>query len=121
MLPNLHRKVSAGHGCAGDANPYDAGSSTISCVTWEPGAGKIKPKPRPRPRPSAPIEQIIEPDLSREPRSYALTESYSAGDRIAHPTLGTGVVQGEVGPGKIQVLFGEKKSLLVHERVPANP
>ena len=60
-----------------------------------------------------------EPDYSRPVRSYGLSESYSPGDRIEHPTLGTGVVQGEVGPGKIQVLFGEKKSLLVHERVPA--
>jgi hypothetical protein len=49
-------------------------------------------------------------------RSYALTEVYTSGDRIDHPTLGSGVVQGEAGPGKINVLFGERKSLLVHGR-----
>jgi hypothetical protein len=85
-------------------------------ISWEPGAGKIKPKPRPRLRPSTPVEQIIEPDLSRAPRGYALHESYTAGDRIDHPKLGMGVVQGVAGPGKIRVRFDEKQSVLVHER-----
>ena len=59
---------------------------------------------------------LVEADLSRPIRSYALNESYGSGDRIDHPTLGLGVVQGVAGNGKISVLFGEKKSLLVHER-----
>lgn len=83
---------------------------------WELGAGRVRPKPKPRPRPSAPVEEIVEPDLSRPVRSYALTESYTAGDRIDHPTLGSGVVQGVAGPGKIRVRFDERQSVLVHER-----
>ena len=63
-----------------------------------------------------PADIPVEADLTRPVRGYALTESYESGDRIQHPTLGLGVVQGIAGNGKIAVLFGEKKSLLVHER-----
>jgi hypothetical protein len=83
---------------------------------WEYGAGRVRPKPRPRPKPVDPADVPVEADLSRPIRSYALTESYGSGDRIDHPTLGLGIVQGVAGNGKISVLFGEKKSLLVHER-----
>jgi len=83
---------------------------------WEYGAGRVRPKPRPRPKPIDPADVPVEADLSRPIRSYGLTESYDSGDRIDHPTLGLGIVQGVAGNGKISVLFGEKKSLLVHER-----
>lgn len=84
---------------------------------WEANAGRVRPRAKPRPkRPSSPVEEIVEPDLSRPIRSYVLTESYAAGDRIAHPKLGSGVVQGIAGPGKIRVRFQDKNSLLVHER-----
>jgi hypothetical protein len=93
---------------------------------WEYGAGRVRPKPRPRPKQVDPADVAVEADLSRPIRRYALTESYGSGDRIDHPTLGMGVVQGVAGNGKISVLFGEKKSLLVHERPlragsPAHP
>jgi hypothetical protein len=84
---------------------------------WEPGAGRLKPKPRPRPQPEG--ETVVEADLSRPVRPYAATETFSAGDRIEHPTLGLGVVQGAAGPGKMHVTFGERKALLVHGRPPA--
>lgn len=83
---------------------------------WEPGADRIKPKPRPRPKTVAPRDEVVEADLSKPPRSYAFTELYSAGERIEHPVLGTGVVQGIAGPGKIRVRFDEKQSVLVHGR-----
>jgi hypothetical protein len=41
---------------------------------------------------------------------------YTAGDRIEHATLGLGVVQGSVGPTKIEVLFDGVKRVLVHHR-----
>jgi hypothetical protein len=85
-------------------------------LAWEPGAGRVRPKPRPRPRTAAPADVIVEADLSRPVRSYALTESYTAGDRIDHPKLGMGVVQGIAGPRKIRVRFEERESMLVHER-----
>jgi hypothetical protein len=85
-------------------------------LAWEPVAGRVRPKPRPRPRTAAPADVIVEADLSRPVRSYALTESYTAGDRIDHPKLGMGVVQGIAGPRKIRVRFEERESMLVHER-----
>jgi hypothetical protein len=83
---------------------------------WPPGAGKVRPKPKPRPK-SAPAEpELVEPDLTRPVRSYGISESFEPGDRIQHTTLGLGVVQRVAGAGKIEVLFGENSSLLVHER-----
>jgi hypothetical protein len=82
----------------------------------------VKPKAQHRPKSqSADVEEIVEADLSRPIRAYQLTESYSAGDRISHPTLGTGVVQGSGGSGKVRVLFDGKKALLVHERPAPSP
>jgi hypothetical protein len=83
---------------------------------WEHGAGKVRPKPRPRPKVIDPADLPVEPDMTRPVRDYAISGSFDSGDRINHPTLGLGVVQGGAGNGKIFVLFGEKKSLLIHER-----
>ena len=58
----------------------------------------------------------MEADLTRPIRTYNIRESFDPGDRIAHKTLGEGVVQGVTGRGKIAVLFGEEKKLLIHER-----
>ncbi len=85
---------------------------------WEHGAGRIKPKAKPRSRKgsSSDVDEIIEADLDRPVREYAITDHYTAGDRIDHPTLGLGVVQGIAGTGKIRVHFDERKSVLVHDR-----
>jgi hypothetical protein len=89
---------------------------------WEARAGVVRPKAAPRPKTQvASAETIVEPDLSRPIRAYHLTDSYRAGDRIAHPTLGTGVVQGSAGVGKVRVFFDGKKTLLVHERPQESP
>jgi hypothetical protein len=85
---------------------------------WDPGAGRIKPKAKAKARRQAPTpsEVAVTPDLSRPVRDYRITEHYVAGDRIQHPTLGTGVVQGTAGPGKINVHFDDRRSVLVHDR-----
>jgi hypothetical protein len=83
---------------------------------WEHGAGKVRPKPRPRPKSIDPADIIVEADLTRPARDYSISGSFLAGDRIDHPTLGQGVVQGGAGNGRISVLFGETKRLLIHER-----
>ncbi|MEE8580606.1 MAG: hypothetical protein V3T33_03360, partial [Myxococcota bacterium] len=83
---------------------------------WERYAGRVRPKSPPRAKGSGSAAVEIEADLTRPIRSYMLSDTYTSGDRIEHPTLGTGVVQGGAGPGKIRVSFGSKKSLLVHER-----
>jgi hypothetical protein len=87
-------------------------------MAWDAGAGRIKPKVRSRARrtAAAPSVTIITPDLSRPVRDYRSSEHYVAGDRIQHPTLGTGVVQGTAGPGKISVHFDDRRSVLVHDR-----
>lgn len=106
---------------------YDTGAPTIEGIprlvpAWEPGAGRVKPKPRPRRRKDSAqaADQVVEADLSRPVRPYDAQERYTPGDRIEHPTLGTGVVQGVAGPNKIRVLFDERKSLLVHDRGEGN-
>ena len=85
---------------------------------WDAGAGRIKPKAKPRSRRTAApaSDGPVTPDLSRPVRDYRITEHYVAGDRIQHPTLGTGVVQGTAGPGKINVHFEDRRSVLVHDR-----
>ncbi len=90
-------------------------TSKISFVkAWETGAGKLKPKPKPKK--IDPADVIVEADLSKPLLSYSIRDSYERGDRIAHTKLGEGVVQGVVGRGKIAVMFGEEKKLLIHER-----
>jgi hypothetical protein len=82
---------------------------------WETGAGKLKPKPKPKK--IDPADVIVEADLSKPLLPYSIRDSYERGDRITHTKLGEGVVQGVVGRGKIAVMFGEEKKLLIHERV----
>ena len=76
----------------------------------------MRAKARPKAKTATPADRPIEADLSRPIRIYAVRESFASGDRIQHPTLGLGIVQGIAGNGKIAVLFGDKKSLLVHRR-----
>ncbi len=115
-------------GCQLEGDPgwsYPDGSPVLDVPprlvrAWEYGAGRVRAKPRPRPKVIDPADVPVEPDLSRPVRDYAISGSFSAGDRINHPTLGLGVVQGGAGNGKIFVLFGEKKSLLIHERATSS-
>jgi hypothetical protein len=45
-------------------------------------------------------------DPSKPPRAYGARDSYVAGERVAHPTFGVGVVSGTPGAGKVEVVFG---------------
>ena len=44
-------------------------------------------------------------DPAKPPRTYAARDSYVAGERVAHPTFGVGVVSGSPGAGKVDVVF----------------
>jgi hypothetical protein len=44
-------------------------------------------------------------DPSKPTRPYAAAAQYAAGERIAHPQFGLGVVAGSPGAGKIDVVF----------------
>jgi len=87
-------------------------------LAWEATAGRVKTRSKPKARVED-KDEVVAADPSRPPRPYRITESYGPGDTIEHPTLGSGVVQAPGGPGKIQVLFGEDRKILVHERVKA--
>lgn len=111
-------------GCQLEGDPgwsYPEGTPVLDAAprlvrAWEPGAGRVRPKPRARPKAASLADVEVEADLSRPIRPYVFSESFAAGDRIEHAKLGLGIVQGVAGNGKISVLFGEKKSVLVHER-----
>jgi hypothetical protein len=81
---------------------------------WETGAGKLKPKPKKKKL--DPADEIIEADPDKPLLKYSIRGSYERGDRLNHSKLGEGVVQNVVGVGKIAVMFGEEKKLLIHER-----
>ena len=51
-------------------------------------------------------------DPAKPPRAYAVRESYVAGERLAHPTFGVGVVAGSPGAGKVEVVFGSEMRVL---------
>jgi len=89
-------------------------------LAWEATAGRVKTRAKPKAK-AEEKDEVVAADPSRPPRPYKVTESYSAGDTIQHPTLGTGVVQAPGGPNKIQVLFGEERKILVHEREASPP
>ena len=97
--------------------PALAGPPRIA-PAWDEFAGRVRPKPPPRPKPrKEPEETIVAGDPSRPVRNYAMSERYEAGDRVAHPLFGEGVVQGPAGPGKIKVRFEGQPRVLVHERL----
>ena len=54
-------------------------------------------------RPSAPEAPAFDP--AKPPRAYAARDSYVAGERVAHPTFGVGVIAGSPGAGKVDVVF----------------
>ncbi len=84
---------------------------------WDEFAGRIKPKPKTRPKAkTAPENVVVEADLERPIRAYGMHEVYYPGDRIDHPSLGVGIVQGASGPTKMRVLFGDDTRVLVHAR-----
>jgi hypothetical protein len=103
-----------------DDGPAIEGIPRLS-LAWEPGAGRVKPKAKPRAKPSTPVAVVVQADPERPVRRYAVTESYRPGDRIEHPTLGVGVVQGVAGREKVRVRFDDRETVLVHERGGARP
>jgi hypothetical protein len=44
-------------------------------------------------------------DPNKPPRPYSVKDVYDAGERVAHPTFGTGVVTGAPGPGRVEIAF----------------
>jgi hypothetical protein len=62
----------------------------------------------------APDEATVAVDMSKPPRVYKPTDTYTPGERMTHPSFGTGVVELSPGPGKVQVFFpGGRRVLAV--------
>ena len=51
-------------------------------------------------------------DPSKPARTYGASESYAAGERVQHPSFGTGVVAGSPGAGKVEVVFSSGARVL---------
>jgi hypothetical protein len=85
---------------------------------FEPGAGKVRVKAPSRPKrvagPAQPAR--VEADPAKPVRIYAASDHYTAGERVQHPVLGLGVIQGSAGLGKVRVQFEGRESVLVHDR-----
>ena len=54
-------------------------------------------------------------DLSRPVRKYATSESFEVGERVDHPTFGTGTVE-LVDGAKVTVFFAVGRKVLVHAK-----
>jgi hypothetical protein len=86
------------HNYRGENNPAAAGSTTGG--SWGASRRKRTTKRAPATPPPAPTF-----DPSKPPRAYSPQASFAAGERIVHPSFGTGVVAGTPGPGKVDVVF----------------
>lgn len=47
-------------------------------------------------------------------KDYSFRTAYKAGERIEHPTFGTGFIEKVVHPNKIEVIFKTEIKLLIH-------
>jgi hypothetical protein len=86
------------HNYRGESSAASSGSS--SSGSWGAARRRRTTKravPTPPPAPSF--------DPSKPPRAYSAQGNFLAGERIVHPSFGTGVVSGSPGPGKVEVVF----------------
>jgi hypothetical protein len=56
-------------------------------------------------------------DLSKAVRTYKATERFLVGERVEHPTFGTGVVE-SLEPGRMTVFFASGRKVLVQAKAP---
>jgi hypothetical protein len=64
--------------------------------------GLARRRSRPAPPPPAPLPAF---DPNKPPRTYAAKDVYDPGERVTHPTFGTGVVTGSPGAGRVEIAF----------------
>src|SRR5437867_4395039 len=77
-----------------------ASSSSSSSGSWGASRRRRTTKRSPATPPPAPTF-----DPSKPPRAYSAQGNYLPGERIVHPSFGTGVVASSPGPGKVDVVF----------------
>ncbi len=66
---------------------------------------------------SARIDQPrVDADLSRSVRSYNFRDRFEPGERIDHPSFGTGIVEAIPAPGKMEVFFPSGRRVLAQAK-----
>jgi len=98
-------KRCGGHHRYRDDNAAADGASETGSRPRRPTFGSGRRSTRAQ-RTQAATPELPAFDPSKPPRTYAARDSYVAGERVAHPTFGVGVVSGSPGAGKVDVVFG---------------
>jgi hypothetical protein len=101
-------KRCGGHHRYRDENA-DTSGGDASARPRRPTFGSARRASRPSRPETAPVPAF---DPAKPPRAYAARDSYVAGERVAHPTFGVGVVSGSPGAGKVEVVFGSGARVL---------
>jgi hypothetical protein len=57
-------------------------------------------------------EPMVNFDPDKPVKPYKASELFAVGDRVSHPSFGTGVVELSPGPGKMQVFFPDGRRVL---------
>jgi len=87
-----------------------------------PAEKKLPATTRPVREPKAPVERFEKPavpaDLSKPSRPYRASELFEVGQRIEHPSFGTGVIE-IAEPGKITVFFASGRRVLAQAKTAA--
>ena len=84
-----------------------------------PAEKKLPAATRPVREAKPPVERFEKPavpaDLSKPSRPYRASELFEVGQRIEHPSFGTGVIE-LAEPGKITVFFASGRRVLVQAK-----
>ncbi len=102
-------KRCGGHHRYRDENA-DTSAGDASSRPRRPTYGSGRRSSRTAREPALPAAPPFDP--AKPPRAYGARESYVAGERLAHPTFGVGVVAGSPGAGKVDVVFGSVARVL---------
>lgn len=131
-----HRVIAVVHGavqkvqcltCGGDHKyypPKNASAREKGDRDRERGTSSPKPAPKDRKKPdrsAAKAESewstfMKEMDLDTKPRPYGVSQAYTRGEYIEHPTFGIGRVLDIVGIEKVEVIFREGRKVLICNR-----
>jgi hypothetical protein len=85
---------------------YRTEQSVAAAATNNAAAKSIGPRRARSKSAAVPVQAPIPAfDPSKPPRPYAPAQSFAAGERVQHPTFGSGVVTGSPGPGKVEIAF----------------
>ncbi|HEX3697780.1 MAG TPA: hypothetical protein VH374_20570 [Polyangia bacterium] len=86
---------------------YRTENGEVAVSSGSGGESARRSAPRRMRRSSGPVAPLVVPafDPSKPPRGYTAKEGFAAGERVTHPTFGTGVVTASPGPGKVEIAF----------------